>query len=158
MKTLPIEKSTRLETAVLSGSSVAEILDFKMKEAEEKGLPIEAHLADYIALGVGSFDEKIKEYQNYKKQIDEAIEIFKSDKLSTASDVAEYLASNGIDKLKGLICSSVTLKKSEVSVTNKFVLDASRDELIREDFAHHEESIKETPQTIRINKRSRNGC
>jgi len=145
--------TTRLESAVDNGDSISQILDNKLEEYQLKKMPVEASLADYINMGIGSFDEKIAQYEAYKKDLTEAIKAFKELKQETSIEVGSWMKSSGIEKLKGINVSSITIKDASVSVTNKIKRDISDGELVELGYAHYEEDIKEIPQTIKINKK-----
>jgi hypothetical protein len=144
-----ITKQTAFETT----ESVATVLDWKLEQAKEKNLPVEETLADYIALGVGGYDGKIAQLKDYKNQIQEAINEIEEHKSKAMQEAHGWLVEQGIEKLKGIHVSSITCKEAGVSITKKFVLDVDRETLVEKGLAHFEEVIKETPATIRINKK-----
>ena len=148
-----IQKRTSLEMAIEDGKTVEEVLDWKVQEATEKGLPIEATVADYIALAIDNIDRQIEALEAYERNIKEAKALLKANRDLTKQDVYDWMQANGIDKLSGLCVSSISLKNEDVSITKKFVLDVSNDELIERNLAHHDEVIKTIQRTIRINKR-----
>lgn len=148
-----VQKHTSLEMAIENGKTVAEVLDWKVQDATEKGLPIEATVADYIALAIDNIDRQIERLDAYKKSIKEAKAILKSNRDLTKADIYDWLKGNGIDKLTGLCVSSISLKDEGVSITNKVIVDVSNDELLERNLAHMEEVIKPIARTIRINKK-----
>lgn len=148
-----VQKHTSLEIAIADGKTVAEVLDWKVQEATEKGLPIEATVADYIALAIDNVDKQIEHLEAYEKSIKEAKAILKSNLSLTKADVYDWLKNNGIDKLTGLCVSSISLKDEGVSITNKIIVDVTNDELLERNLAHVEEVIKPIARTIRINKK-----
>ena len=148
-----VQKHTSLEMAIADGKTVAEVLDWKVQEATEKGLPIEATVADYIALAIDNIDRQIEALEAYERNIKEAKALLKANRDLTKQDVYDWMQGNGIDKLSGLCVSSISLKNEDVSITKKFVLDVSNDELIERNLAHNDEVINTIPRTIRINKR-----
>ena len=148
-----VQKHTSLEIAIADGKTVAEVLDWKVQDATEKGLPIEATVADYIALAIDNIDRQIEALEAYERNIKEAKALLKANRDLTKQDVYDWMQGNGIDKLSGLCVSSISLKNEDVSITKKFVLDVSNDELIERNLAHNEEVIKTILRTIRINKR-----
>lgn len=148
-----VQKHTSLEMAISEGKTVAEVLDWKVQEATEKGLPIEATVADYIALAIDNVDKQIEHLEAYEKSIKEAKAILKSNLSLIKSDVYDWIKNNGIDKLTGLCVSSISLKDEGVSITNKVIVDVSNDELLERNLAHMEEVIKPIARTIRINKK-----
>lgn len=146
-------KKTRLETAIESGDSIATILDNKIEQARNNNLPVEETVADYIALGIGSQKAKIEQYKQYKKDLDAAIKELEELESQTEMEVFEWMEANGLEKLKGIHCSSVTIKPACVSVRNKIVRDISDSELLDKGLAHYEETISDIPASIKINKR-----
>ena len=127
---MEILSPTRLET----NRDISGELNFKLQKISEKNLPVAATLADYIALGVKNLedkiryaDEAIKIYQTEKKHIKEQIERVKI-------EGAKFLIDNGIDRLDGVACSSVTVTKAKPEKINKtekkeFVPLISEDEI-----------------------------
>jgi len=144
---------TRLETAVENNSSIEEILDAKVDYYKNNNMPVEESTSDYIALGIENQKEKIAQYKKYKKELTDAIKTLEDLEKETSSEVAEWMNKNGLQKLKGIHCSSVTFKEKATSITEKFVLDVSRDELIERGLAHKEDVIKEVPCSVKINNR-----
>lgn len=114
---MELVKRTSLETS----ESVADTLNWKLEQIKEKNLPIESGLADYIAFGTQNIDADIEQLSNYKQQLDAEIKKMKANKTKVLEDVATWLQGQGIDKLKGVSCSSITItdakeaKEEEVS-------------------------------------------
>ena len=142
-----------VETRLENSENIAEVLKYKIDEYNQKGLPVEQSLADYIALGISGFDEKISKLKEYKKQIDETIKELQRQKQEASLQIAEWFEANDIDKLKGVAVSSVTVKPESVSITKKLVLDVDKEELVTQGFAHYEEQYKESLKGIKINKK-----
>ena len=150
-----IQKQTSLERIAESGEGkdIGELLDYKIEQAKEKNLPIEQTVADYIGMSFENIDDKIKQLQSYKTDITNAINQLKTNKELAKKDVYKWMENNGIDKLKGVSISSITLKKEDVSVTKKLVIDIYEQELIELNYAHYEENIKPIEASIKINKK-----
>ena len=150
-----IQKQTSLERIAESGEGkdIGELLDYKIEQAKEKNLPIEQTVADYIGMSFENIDDKIKQLQSYKTDITNAINQLKTNKELAKKDVYKWMENNGIDKLKGVSISSITLKKEDVSVTKKLVIDIDEQELIELNYAHYEENIKPIEASIKINKK-----
>ena len=144
---------TRLETAVENGDSIATILDNKVAHYQENNMPVESAVADYIALGIQGQKDKIEQFKAYKKDLDEAIKSMQELEAQTESEVYSWMEANGLSKLSGIHCSSITTKAASVSVTSKIVRDISDTELLEKNFAHREETIRDIKSSIRINKR-----
>jgi len=157
---LPQIIKTKLE--VVPREEIPAILDAKIEEYKEKNLPIEQGLADYIAKGMQNIDDEIEKLKNYKKLIDEQIKEFQVRKSEISEEIANYLENNlGVDKLKGLEVSSITIKPESESKRKKLVYDIDKKilekKLVELGFAHYEEEIKIAPKQVKINKRRKNG-
>lgn len=152
-KPFEIQKHTSLEVAIDNGKTVKDVLDYKVQEATEKGLPVEATVADYIALSIDNMDAAIENLKAYKKSIDEAIKTLSDNKDLTKQDVYEWMKEAGMDKLCGVSISSITTVESGVSVKRKFVLDVDNDKLEEMNLGHYEEHITPVSATIKINKK-----
>lgn len=152
-KPFEIQKHTSLEVALDNGKTVKDVLDYKVQEATEKGLPIEATVADYIALSIDNMDTAIEKLKAYKKSIDEDIKTLLDNKELTKQDVYAWMKEIGINKLCGVSISSITWVDSGVSVKRKFVLDVDNEKLEEMNLGHYEESITPTAATIKINKK-----
>ena len=153
---LPQTIKTKLE--IMPKEEIPAILDAKIEEYKEKNLPVEQGLSDYIARSMQNIDSEIEKLKNYKKLIDERIKEFQVKKSEISEKIANYLENNlGVDKLKGLEVSSITVKPESERDVKKFVLDASRDELIEKGLAHYEITKTINPKQIKINKRRGNG-
>ena len=103
-----IEKGTSLE---ILDNDVKQTLDWKLKQLQDKSLPTESGLADYIEFGMSNIKLKIEQLSNYKNSIIAEIDKLKKFELSTSEKIAEWIISQGIDKLKGIQCSSITINK-----------------------------------------------
>ena len=149
---LPQVKNTRLE--IIPREEISSLLDAKIDEYKEKNLPVEESLTDYIALGFTNINDEIEKLKNYKKMIDEKIKELQVRKSEISEEVADYLENNlGVDKLKGVFISSITIKPEGQRKIKKFVLDGDKEALIKLGVAHYEEIITPTPKQIKINKR-----
>lgn len=145
-----IVKQTSLEAT----DNVKAVLDWKLEQLQENNAPVETGMADYIALAATSFDERIKELRNYKKLIDEEIKAILEKKTATMEEIADWLQNDmGVNKLKGVKVSSISIKEKSVSISKKFVWDIGKEEAIEKGLAHYEETIKEIPHGIRVNKK-----
>ena len=115
-------KRTSLETS----ESVAETLNWKLEQIQEKNLPIESGLADYIAFGTQNIDLDIEQLSNYKAQLDAEIKKKKAHKVKVLEEVASWLQEQGIDKLKGVSCSSITItaaKEAKEETKSKIIFE-----------------------------------
>ena len=150
---MPIKKETRLEVAIETGQDIKTLLDAKVEQYKQSNMPVEESIADYIALGIQGQKEKIEQYKQYKKELDAAIKALQELEKETSAEVYEWMEANGLEKLKGIHCSSVTVKPASVSIRTKIVRDISDKELLEKGFAHEEEIISDIPSSVKINKR-----
>jgi len=145
--------ATRLETAIENKDDISALLDRKVTEYQEKNMPVESAIADYIFLGIQGQKDKIEQFKQYKRDLDEAIKEMQSLEKQTETEVFSWMEDNDLDKLKGIHCSSITKKEASVSVTNKIVRDITDAELLEKNLAHSVETIKDIPSSIKINAR-----
>ena len=147
---LPDIKHTALETS----DNVKEVLAWKLEQLQTENLPVEEGLADYIALGIAGMDARLAQLKEYKRMIDEEIKAVQDRKAKTTEEIADWLENEmGIEKLKGVYVSSVTVKPKNVSITKKLVWDVDREAAVEKGLAHYEETIREIPMGVKINKR-----
>ena len=161
-----IEKGTSLE---IVENDTKQTLDWKLKQLQDKNLPIESGLADYIEFGMSNIKSKIEQLTNYKDSIIEEINNLKKFELSTSENIADWITKQGIEKLKGIQCSSITINKGSQAKEEKIKKLEFRTKLSQldiEDFLIKNglgeyvevETIKITPQTkdkIKINSKRR---
>lgn len=159
---LPI-KHTNLETT----QDVKDTLEWKIQEIEKKGLPIDSGLADYIAFSIDNLENQLLQLKLIKNEVADREKAIKSQIEAIKVDGAAFLLGNGLEKLEGVICSSVTVtqgKESEIIPTTetKFVMSITQTELeellIGLGKAEYKEVItekitNEIPAKIRVNKR-----
>ncbi len=159
-----IEKGTSLE---IVENDTKQTLDWKLKQLQDKNLPIESGLADYIEFGMSNIKSKIEQLTNYKDSIIEEINNLKKFELSTSENIADWITKQGIEKLKGIQCSSITINKGSQAKEEKIKKLEFRTKLSQldiEDFLIKNglgeyvevETIKITPQTkdkIKINSK-----
>lgn len=123
-------KHASLETT----ADVIDTLQWKLQSLEEQNLPIDTSLADYIAFAVDNLDAQKAQLKSVK------IELADREKALTAQinrikeDGATFLLESGLDRLDGLICSSITVTKAKESettteTTKEFVMNISQAEL-----------------------------
>lgn len=159
-----IKKETSLE---IQSQDTKETLNWKLEQLTNNNLPVEQGMSDYIYFGVSNIDAKIKQLKAYKDGILKEVENLETYKSTVIEEIAEWIQEQGIDKLNGLECSSITInkgseEKEETSESVKFVLDISekemQDYLIVSGLAHYEKvtTTKVTLATkdkIRINSK-----
>ena len=159
-----IKKESSLE---IQNQDTKETLNWKLQQLESKNLPAESGLADYIYFGVSNIDKKIEQLKNYKDAIIEEMNNLKAYKETVSIDCAEWIQSQGVEKLNGLECSSITINKGheakEEKIVKKIFTTNKTEAEIQEflvsngigEFVEKEE-CKITPSTkdkIRINKK-----
>jgi len=133
---------------------IGKAIDMKIDELNEKNMPIEQGLCDYIALSLENIDNEVKTLKKYKEELDLLIKTKFEHKKEAMREIAKKLKDDlGLDKLQGMSVSSITVKPESVSFTKKFVLDEGKDELVDLGYAHYEDVIKEIPTSLRVNKR-----
>ena len=105
-------------TSLENTSDVKDTLQWKLKDIESNKLPAESALADYLALAIENLEKKL-EYVLYSKSIfdNEAKDIKKQiDFIKVES--ACFLRDQGIEKLIGVRCSSVSMTKERLASSN----------------------------------------
>ena len=149
---LPTTIETRLVTS--DSEEIRAILQTKAQEYADKNLPIEECVSDYIGRSIEEMDNKVTQLKKYKADITDAINAITEHKKEAMKECYLSLKEDfGVDKLKGVSVSSVTLKDESVSITKRFVLDEDKERLVELGYAHYEEVFKEIPATIKINKK-----
>ena len=111
---MQLVKKTSLQQV---GTDIKETLDWKLKQLQDKNLPIEESLADYIFLGMNGIDSDMEQLDNYMKVLKEKQAELKANKQATSEKVAEWLLDTGLDKINGISVSSITINKAKESVT-----------------------------------------
>ena len=116
---------------------------------------------------MSNIKSKIEQLTNYKDSIIEEINNLKKFELSTSENIADWITKQGIEKLKGIQCSSITINKGSQAKEEKIKKLEFRTKLSQldiEDFLIKNglgeyvevETIKITPQTkdkIKINSK-----
>ncbi len=123
-------KHTSLETTKDIGSCLL----WKMENIRAEKLPIDTGLADYLAFGINNLDAQLAQLKALKVQATKIEKELKSQIEDIKVDGATFLLENGLDRLDGLICSSVTVTKAKEAVsteteTKEFVMNISQAEL-----------------------------
>lgn len=159
-----IKKETSLE---MQSQDTKETLNWKLEQLTNNNLPVEQGMADYIYFGVSNIDAKIKQLKAYKDEILKEVKNLKTYKSTVSKEIAEWIQEQGIDKLNGLECSSITInngnKETEENIiTKKFITHLTQDEIynvINEQGLGHwvvNQEVKvslATKDTIRINSK-----
>jgi hypothetical protein len=101
------------KTSLEKSDDVLDTLTWKVSYIKESGLPIESGLADYIALALQNIGHELAYLKDVKKQISEREKFMKSQAETIKVDGARFFELNGLEKLEGEICSSVTVTKGK---------------------------------------------
>ena len=158
-----IFKHSSLETS----HDVQDTLAWKIQSLEVDGLPIDTSLADYIAFSVDNLDAQLLQLKAVKAELAQREKAIKSQIESIKTDGATFLLENGLEKLDGVICSSVSVTSAkEEKITEveekEFVMNISQAELeelliglgkAEMKSVTKEKVTKAQPAKIRINKR-----
>ena len=150
------------------GADISETLNWKLQELQSNNLPVEEGIADYIFLGMSNIDKEIEQLTNYQNQIKDKIKELKDNKELTSENIATWLQEEqGVDKIKGISVSSITINKgkdskSKTVIKKEFVTHLTNEQiqalLIEQGLGHYKEvqsteTTKSTNDKIRINKR-----
>lgn len=148
-------KPTSLETSL----NVKETLNWKIAQLTEEDRNISNGLADYIYLGVNNLEQQLEQLKQLESDIKERKTALSEQIKAIKQDGATFLIENGIDRLDGVLASSVTVTKGkEESITTKFKLLVKKKEseqfLVDAGLAVYESvEVPATKDTLRINKR-----
>jgi len=148
-------KATSLETTI----DIQETLEWKINSLIEQDKNVSNGLADYFGIGLGNLDAQLLQLDEVTKEIKSRKEAIKAQITAIKEDGAYFLESQGIDKLEGVLTSSVTITKgkSETSkVKFKLLVDkkASEAYLVDGGLAVFESiEIPATKDMLRVNKR-----
>jgi len=155
------------KTNLQNTDDVAGTLRWKMKIIEEKGLPIESGLADYVDLAISNLTNELNYIADVKKQITDREKDVKTQIETIKIIGAVFMQSLGCDKLEGVICSSVTVTKareaSTEQTTTKVFTPLISDEEIQElllalgkaemQSVTETKTVKALPAKLKVNKR-----
>lgn len=158
-----ITNHSNLETT----TDVKDTLEWKIQTIEEAKLPVDSGLADYIAFSLDNLENQLLQLKSIKTEVADREKAIKSQIEAIKVDGAVFLLKNGLEKLEGVICSSVSVtkgKESEIIPTTErqFVMNISQAELeellIGLGKAEYreitiEKVTNEIPPKIRVNKR-----
>jgi len=163
MKNNLVFKHTSLEVS----DNVGDTLSWKIEAIKADGLPIDTSLADYIAFANDNLEAQLAQLKAVKSEIGQREKALKSKIERIKVDGATFLLENGLERLDGVICSSVTVTEAKASKTvttetKEFVMNISQVELeelliglgkaeMKTIIA--EKTTNAIPAKIRINKR-----
>jgi len=115
-----IKKETSLE---IQSQDTKETLNWKLEQLTNNNLPVEQGMADYIYFGVSNIDAKIKQLKAYKDEILKEVKNLETYKSTVSEEIAEWIQGQGIDKLNGLECSSITINKGSEEIEETIKTD-----------------------------------
>jgi len=104
---MKLQKKTSLE----STENVKDTLEWKLQSIKVANLPTETALADYIAFSIDNLNNKISYIQVAKKEFEDEIKEVNNQIEYIKTEGAKFLQDAGIERLEGIICSSVTITK-----------------------------------------------
>ncbi len=152
-----------------ASTNVADTLNWKLETLARENLPTDTGIADYIAFAIENLEKKA----DYIKQIEEQL---KKEKNAIKEQIerikvegAKFFNDNGIVKIEGVICSSITVtpgREEEVKVEKvkefvPLISQAEIEELLiglgkAEIRTIEKEKVqKAIPPKLRINKRKK---
>lgn len=156
------------KTSLEQSSSIIDTLEWKISTIEEKGLPVESGLADYIAQAISNLENEDIYLKDVISQIKDRRNEIKQQLDNIKINGAEFIKSIGAEKLLGsAFCSSISINKGKESeekeeheeVFNLLITeDEAKELLIALGKAEIKKiiSIKKTnyvPDKIRVNKK-----
>ena len=154
-KKMELIKATSLETS----PNVKETLTWKIAQLAEDDKNVSNGLADYIYLGVSNLENQLAQLKELEADIKERKTALNEQIKAIKNDGATFLLENGIERLDGVLASSVTVTKGKAeSSKTKFKLLVSKKEseeyLVDAGLAVYESvEVPATDDTLRINKR-----
>ena len=148
-------KPTSLETS----PNVVETLNWKINSLVEQDKNVSNGLADYIGMGLDNLDAQLAQLDEVAKEINERKKALKAQITEIKEQGAYFLESQGIDRLDGVLTSSVTINKGkdpgEKLVFKLLVPKKESEQFLADSGLAVFESV-ETPgtkDTIKVNKR-----
>ena len=148
-------KPTSLETT----PNVKETLEWKINSLIEQDKNVSNGLADYFGIGLSNLDAQLAQLDEVAKEINSRKKALKAQITAIKEDGAHFLESQGIDKLEGVLTSSVTINKGKPEGTKtvfKLLVDKKTSESFLVDSGLAVYETIETPatkDTLRVNKR-----
>ena len=152
---MEIIKATSLETS----PNVKETLTWKIAQLTEDDKNISNGLADYLYLGVNNLEQQLEQLKQIESEIKERKAALNEQISVIKHDGANFLLDNGIERLDGVLASSVTVTHGKPESTKtkfKLLVDkkASESYLVDAGLAVFESvDVPATKDVLRINKR-----
>lgn len=155
MQKMNLIKPTSLETT----DDIQDCLDWKINSLIEQDKNISNGLADYFGIGLSNLDAQLKQLDEVTKEINARKSDLKAQITAIKQEGAYFLEAQGIDKLEGVLTSSVTITKGKPETTKtvfKLLVDKKASEafLVDSGLAVYESvDVAATKDAIRVNKR-----
>ena len=155
------------KTSLQDSADVIDTLKWKVQTIEEKGLPVESGLADYVDLAISNLTNELNYITDVKKQISDREKYIKAQAEAIKIEGAVFMQSLGAEKLEGVICSSISVTKarleSEEMTTSQVFTPLISEEEIQElllalgkaemKTVTETKTIKALPAKLKVNKR-----
>jgi hypothetical protein len=106
-------KHSSLETS----TDVKDTLGWKIESLKSDNLPTDTGMADYIAFSMQNLEGQLNQFESVKKEIADREKSIKAQIEAIKVDGAAFLLDNGIEKIDGAICSSVSVTKAKEEKT-----------------------------------------
>lgn len=148
-------KASSLETS----PNVVETLNWKINSLIEQDKNVSNGLADYFGLGLGNLEGQLDQLKQLEADIKERKKSLNEQIKTIKTDGAVFLESQGIDRLDGVLTSSVTINRGKPEGTKlvfKLLVDKKAMEAYLVDAGLAVYESVETPatkDTIKVNKR-----
>ena len=152
---MELMKATSLETS----TDINSTLEWKINSLIEQDKNISNGLADYFGIGLGNLDSQLAQLDEVTKEINSRKKDLKAQITAIKQEGAYFLESQGIDKLEGVLTSSVTITKGKAESTKtvfKLLVDKKASEafLVDSGLAVYESvEVPATKDSLRVNKR-----
>jgi len=130
MKNELVFKHPSLETS----EEIQDTRNWKIEAIKVAKLPIDTSLADYIAFATDNLEAQLSQLKVVKSEIGQREKALKSQIEHIKTDGATFLLENGLGRLDGVICSSITVTeakppKTVTTETEEFVMNITQAEL-----------------------------
>ena len=148
-------KPTSLETS----KDIQETLQWKISVLQEDEKNISNGLADYVSLSLDNLSGQLSQLKDVDIEIKARRKDITTQITLIKEEVAHFLTESGIDRLDGILSSSITLQKGKPAGTKKvfellvpkkeseaFLVDAGLAVFV-------EKEVPVSPDTLRVNKR-----
>ncbi len=148
-------KPTSLETA----SDIHECLNWKIAQLNKEEKCVSTGLADYFYIAVENLEQQLRQLKQLEAEIKSRKREITEQTAAIKREGASFLTGQGIDRLDGVLSSSVTVTPGkEATVKQRFKTSLTKKEIeqliIDSGFGYMEEvESPGMPDTLKINKR-----